>query len=263
MDLGLKGKAAAVMAGSEGLGRACARALAMEGADVAICGRREDVLRATAKTLADESGRHVIPILADVGDPLDVERFVNAAASDLRGLDILVVNAGGPIHGGFERLDDAAWKSAFDLTLMSAVRAIRAALPHFRTERGGSVVGIQSTSVKQPIDELLLSNAMRMSVVGLFKSLAIDYGPENIRFNLVLPGGIATDRLRDLTRAQAEKNGVSEEEQWARRTKSTPLGRIGEPREIGEAVAWLASERASYVTGVALQVDGGLVRTPL
>lgn len=263
MDLNLRGKAAAVMAGSEGLGRACARALAMEGADVAICGRREDVLHATAKALADESGRRIVPIVADMSDALDVERFVNAAASDLRGLDILIVNAGGPPHGGFEKLDDAQWRQAFDVTLMSAVRAIRAALPHFRTEGGGSVVGVQSTSVKQPIDELLLSNAMRMSVVGLFKSLAIDYGRENIRFNLVLPGAIATDRQRDLIRAQAERNGITEEEQRTRRSKSTPLGRIGEPREIGEAVAWLASERASYVTGVALQVDGGLIRSPL
>ena len=263
MDLGLKGKAAAVMAGSEGIGRACARALAMEGADVAICGRREDVLRSTAKALAEGSGRHIHPIVADVSDPLDVERFVNAAASDLRGLDILVVNAGGPPHGTLETLKDDEWHAAFDLTVMSAVRAIRAALPHFRTERGGSVVAIQSTSVKQPIDNLLLSNSLRMSVLGLFKSLATDYGHENIRFNVVLPGGIATDRLRDLTRAQAEKAGVSEEEQWAKRTRSTPLGRIGEPEEIGDAVAWLASDRARYVTGVALAVDGGLVRYPL
>ena len=263
MDLGLKGKAAAVMAGSEGIGRACARALAMEGADVAICGRREDVLRSTAKALADESGRHVVPIVADVSDPLDVERFVNAAASDLRGLDILVVNAGGPPHGKFEDLRDSDWEAAFQLTVMSAVRAIRAALPHFRAEGGGSVVGIQSTSVRQPIDNLLLSNALRMSVVGLFKSLSIDHGPENIRFNLVLPGGIATDRLRDLTASQAEKNGVSEAEMWARRTKSTPLGRIGEPSEIAEVVAFLASERSSYITGATLQVDGGLVRYPL
>jgi len=263
MDLGLKGKSVAVMAGSEGLGRACARALSREGASVAICGRREDVLRSTAKSIADEFGHPVHPIVADVSDPLDVERFVNAAASDLRGLDVLVVNAGGPPHGGFEDVTDAQWHDAFDLTLMSAVRAIRAALPHFRAEGGGSVIGIQSTSVKQPIDNLILSNAIRLGVVGLFKSLAIEYGDEKIRFNLVLPGGIATDRLRDLTRAQAEKTGISEDEAWARRAQATPLARIGEPDEIGDAVAWLASDRAKYVTGAALQVDGGLVRYPL
>lgn len=263
MDLGLKGKAAAVMAGSEGLGRACARALALEGADVAMCGRREDILRSSAKAIADESGRHIVPVVADVNDARDVERFVNAAASDLRGLDILVVNAGGPPHGSFDAVTDAQWHEAFDLTVMSAVRGIRAALPHFRTELGGSVIGIQSTSVKQPIDDLILSNALRLSVVGLFKSLSIELGPENIRFNLVLPGGMATERLRDLTRSQAEKAGISEEEAWARRAKSTPLGRIGHPDEIGDAVAWLASDRAKYVTGAVLQVDGGLVRFPL
>lgn len=263
MDLGLKGKAAAVMAGSEGIGRACARALALEGADVAICGRREDVLRSTAKALADESGRRVLPIVADVKDPRDTERFVNAAASDLRGLDILVVNAGGPEPGSFDKITDEEWARTFELTVMSAVRGIRAALPHFRTERGGCVVGIQSSSVKQPIENLILSNSLRLSVVGLFKSLSIDLGPENVRFNLVLPGGIATDRLKELTIAQAEKNGVSEEEQWARRTRATPLGRIGEPEEIGHLVAFLASPRAAYVTGQAIAVDGGLVRYPL
>ena len=263
MDLGLKGKAAAVMAGSEGLGRASARALASEGADVAICGRREDVLRATAKELAEETGRRIVPIVADVSDAPDVERFVNAAASDLRGLDILVVNAGGPPHGTFASLTDREWQAAFELTVMSAVRAVRAALPHFRTEGGGSVVAIQSTSVKQPIENLILSNALRMSVVGLFKSLSIEYGPEKVRFNVVLPGGIATDRLKDLTASQAEKAGITMEEAWARRTRSTPLGRVGEPDEIGAAVAWLASDSARYVTGAVLQVDGGLVRSPM
>lgn len=263
MDLGLKGKAAAVMASSEGLGRASARALALEGADVAICGRREDVLRATAKELADETRRRIAPIVADVGDPMDVERFVNAAASDLRGLHILVVNAGGPPHGSFATLTDDHWYQAYEETVMSAVRAVRAALPHFRTAGGGSVVAIQSTSVKQPIDNLLLSNSLRMSVIGLFKSLSIEYGAENIRFNVVLPGAIGTDRQRDLVASQAEKAGISIDEARARRTKSTPLGRIGEPDEIGAAVAWLASDAARYVTGAVLQVDGGLIRSPL
>lgn len=263
MDLGLKGKAAAVMAGSEGIGRACARSLAREGADVAICGRREDVLRSSAKALADETGRRVLPIGADLASAADVARFVDTAARELGGLDVLVVNAGGPPHGGFESLTDAQWRSAFELTVMSGVRAVRAALPHFRAKGGGSVVAISSTSVKQPIDNLLLSNALRMSTLGLFKSLSIEYGAENVRFNVVLPGGIATDRLLDLTRSQAEKANVSVEEMLARRAKSTPLGRIGEPEEIGDAVAWLASDRARYVTGVAFQVDGGLVRSPL
>lgn len=263
MDLGLTGKRAVVMAGSDGLGKASALALAREGCDVAVCGRGEEKLRAAAKEIADASGRRAVPIVADVSKAADVARFVDQAARELGGLDILVVNAGGPTHGGFEQLDDAAWEAAVELTLMSAVRAIRAALPHLRASGGGSVVAIQSTSIRQPIDSLLLSNAVRMAVAGLFKSLAIDYGRENVRFNLVLPGGIATDRLKDLTRAQAQKAGVSEDEQWRRRTASTPLGRIGQPEEIGDAVAFLASDRARYITGVALQVDGGLVRVPL
>jgi 3-oxoacyl-[acyl-carrier protein] reductase len=263
MDLGLRGKAAAVMAASDGLGRACALALAREGADVAICGRREDELRSTAKAIADETGRRVAPIVADVSDPRDVERFVNAAAMDLRGLHVLVVNAGGPPAGRFDALTDDQWQEAFNLTLMSAVRAIRHALPHFRTEGGGSVVGIQSTSVKQPIEELLLSNSIRLGVVGLFKSLATQYAPENVRFNLVLPGSMATDRLKELTGAQAARKGITPEEAWAQRAASIPLGRIGEPDELAAAVAFLASDKARYVTGATLQVDGGLIRYPL
>lgn len=263
MDLALKGKAAAVMAASAGLGRACATALAREGADVAICGRREETLRATAKAIEAETGRHVVPIVADVANPRDVERFVNAAFTDLRGLNILVTNAGGPPVGTFEELPDEAWRAAHELTLMSAARAIRHALPHFRAEGGGSVVGIASTTVKQPIDNLLLSNVMRLGVVGLFKSLATEYAPENIRFNLVLPGPIATDRLKSLTQRRAEEAGITFDEAWAERARGVPLGRIGDPIEFGDAVAWLASERARYVTGTTLQVDGGLVKFPL
>lgn len=263
MDLGLKGKAAAVMAASEGIGRACARALAMEGADVAICGRREDVLRSTAKALADESGRHVVPIVADVSDPLDVERFVNAAASDLRGLDILVVNAGGPPQGRFEDHSDTAWEAAFNLTVMSAVRGVRAAIPHFRTEGGGSVVAISSTSTRQPLDNLVLSNSLRLSVAGLFKTLAEEYARENIRFNVVLPGSIATERQKERVEILMRDANISREEALARRTKTIPLGRVGEPDDLGAAVAFLASEKASYITGATLQVDGGLVRYPL
>lgn len=250
MDLGLRGKAAAVMAGSDGLGRASALALAREGADVAICGRREDHLRSAAKAIADETGVRVVPIVADVSRASDVERFVNAAAADLRGLDVLVVNAGGPPVGYFEDLPDEAWRAAHDLTLMSAVRAIRHALPHFRTEGGGSVVGIGSTSVKQPIENLLLSNSMRLAVVGLFKTLATQYAKENVRFNLALPGLHATERVKDVGDP-------------AERARTIPMGRLGEPKDFGEVVAWLASDRARYVTGAVLQVDGGLVRYPL
>lgn len=263
MDLGLKGKAAAVMAGSSGIGRACAMALAREGADVAICARREEPLRAAAKEIADATGRRATPIVADLGNARDVERFVNAAFTDLRGLHVLVVNAGGPPTGTFEQLPDEAWQAAHDLTLMSAVRAVRHALPHFRSAGGGSVVGIASTSVKQPIDNLILSNATRLAVVGLFKSLSNQYARENVRFNLVLPGAIGTDRLRQMTQARADAEGAPFERAWEERARAAPMGRLGEADEVAQAVAWLASDRARYVTGTALQVDGGLVRFPL
>ena len=263
MDLHLKGKAAAVMAASDGLGKACALALAREGADVAICGRREEPLRAAAKEIEAQTGQRVVPIVADVSQARDVERFVNAAFTDLRGLHVLVTNAGGPPAGLFEEIPDEAWRYSFDLTFMSNVRAIRHALPHFRTEGGGSGVGIASTSVKQPIENLVTSNALRTGVAGLFKTLATQYAREGIRFNLVLPGAMATERLRDLTRKAAEKRGVGFQEAWDERAASVPMGRIGEPEEFGDVVAWLASERARYVTGTALQVDGGVVRFPL
>lgn len=263
MDLGLKDKAAAVMAGSDGLGRACALALAREGADVAICGRRKDHVEKTARAIADETGRLVVPIVADVSYAHDVERFVNAAAADLRGLNVLVTNAGGPPEGTFEELDDDAWQRAHELTLMSNVRAFRAALPHFRTEGGGSVVGIGSTSVKQPIPNLLLSNATRLAVVGLFKSLANQYASEGIRLNLALPGMMATGRLDSLDQDLARRQGISFEDARARRVAAIPMGRIGDPQEFGDFVAWLASPRASYLTGTVVQADGGLVKFPL
>lgn len=263
MDLHLKGKAAAVMAASEGLGRASALALAREGADVAICGRREETLRSTAKAIEDETGRRVVPIVADISAPHDAERFVEAAFTDLRGLNILVTNAGGPPAGLFEAMPDEAWQHTFDLTFMSAVRAIRAAIPHFRTEGGGTVVGVGSTSIKQPIDNLISSNSVRLGLAGLFKTLATQYAHENIRFNLVLPGAMATDRLRDLNERAAQKQGISFDDAWAARASGIPLGRIGDPQEFGDAVAWLASERANYITGAVLQVDGGVVRFPL
>lgn len=263
MDLGLKDKAAAVMASSDGLGRASALALAREGADVAICGRRKDHVEETAAAIAKETGRTIVPIVADVSAAHDVERFVNAAEADLRGLDILVTNAGGPPVGRFEDLTDEAWRAGYELTLMSNVRAIRAALPHLRNEGGGSVIGIASTSVKQPIENLLLSNAMRMGVAGLFKTLATEYAHENIRFNLVLPGMMATKRLESIARETAKQDDITFEAAWDRRASGIPARRIGDPQEFGDAVAWLASPRSAYTTGTVLQIDGGLVKSPL
>src|SRR5581483_8263350 len=189
-------------------------------------------------------GRKVHAMQADVSRGEDVARFVDGAAAALGRLDALVVNAGGPPPGKFADLDDAKWQAAFELTVMSAVRAVRAALPHLRAAGGGSIVAIQSTSIRQPIDNLLLSNALRMSIAGLFKTLA-------------------TQRPLALARAQAAESRRPLDAVLAERASSIPTGRLGEPGEIGDAVAFLASPRASYITGVALQVDGGIVRVPL
>lgn len=262
MRSGLEGKRIAVMAGSEGLGRACAEAFAEGGASVAICARREDRLASTAKELRD-GGARVETFLADVGRAGGPERFVDQAAAALGGLDGLLVNAGGPRPGRFDAITDDDWQASFDLTLMSAVRAVRAALPHMQRAGGGSIAAIQSSSVKQPNDDIILSNSMRLAVAGLFKSLANQYGPQHVRFNLILPGGFSTDRLAEVNRAQAGREGISEEEAWARRRSTTPLRRIGRPEELGELAAFLLSDRSAYITGTAIAVDGGLVRSPL
>lgn len=261
VDLALRGKAAAVMAGSDGLGRASARALAREGARVAICGRREEHLRAAAKELSDESGSEVVPIVADVSRAADVTRFVDEAAARFGRLDVLVTNKGGPPHGRFADVTDADWTQSFELIVMSFVRAVRAALPHLRRAGGGAVVAIESSSVKQPIPNLLLSNALRPAVVGASKSLAAQYGPENIRFNVVLPGSMDTDRARDLARHRAEERGATLEEEMALRSTEIPLRRLGSPDELGALVAFLASPAAAYLTGTAVQVDGGMIRS--
>ncbi|MFZ5918145.1 MAG: SDR family oxidoreductase [Chloroflexota bacterium] len=260
MDLGLKGKVALVAAASKGLGKAAALALAGEGALVAICGRTANALQAAAAEIEQASGSPVMAVVADVGRADDVERLAEAVAARFGQLDILVTNAGGPPAGHFSSLDDNAWQQAFELTLMSTVRLCRAALPHMQKNGWGRIVNITSVSVKQPIDNLLLSNALRTGVVGLAKTLSAQFAGWGITVNCVCPGWTLTDRVAELLAAQAQARGITPQEAEAQITADIPMARMGRPEELAALIAFLASEQAGYITGAAIQVDGGYVR---
>jgi 3-oxoacyl-[acyl-carrier protein] reductase len=262
MDLGLRDKVALVAAGSAGLGLAVATVLAREGARVAICGRDATRLAAAADAIRDAGGQEVLAVAADVAQSVDAKRFVDEAASRFGRVDILVTNAGGPPSGEFLDLDEEAWRKGVDLTLLSAVNLCYAAVPHMRQAGGGRIIAITSVSVKQPLRNLTLSNSIRAAVVGLTKTLSIELAPHNILVNSVLPGWTRTQRVDELMAARTAKQGVAREQVEAGIVGDIPLKRMGEPEEFAAVVAFLASERASYVTGVAIPVDGGSIRTP-
>ncbi len=256
MDLGLRGKVAAVAAASQGLGRAIALELSREGAKVAICSRDEGRVGAAAADVSRETGGDVLPVVADVTKDDDIKGFVRQVVDAYGGIDVLVTNAGGPPPGNFGDVGDDEWYATYDLTFLSSVRLIRECLPYMKG--GGRIVIMTSISVKQPVDNLILSNAIRLAVVGLAKSLARELAPRNITVNMTGPGFIGTDRLKELFEANAKKAGMTAEEVEAGVLKNIPMGRLGEPKEMGELVAFLASERASYITGTHIQIDGGL-----
>ncbi len=264
MDLGLRDKVAIVMAASKGLGRACAAALAAEGAGVTIGARGAQALEKTALEIQQATRSRVLAVPTDVTKAEDMEAIVTATVREFGRIDILVNNAGGPPAGKFESFGDAQWQAAFELNLLSTVRLVRLVLPHMRKTGSGRIITIVSTSVKQPIDGLILSNAIRSGVVGLAKTLSVELAPDNITVNNVCPGRILTDRLRQIYHINERvQQGVSEEAVLKEMAQDVPMGRVGKPEELGALVAFLASQQAAYITGTTIQVDGGLVRSLL
>jgi 3-oxoacyl-[acyl-carrier protein] reductase len=262
MDLQLNGQVALVTAASKGLGKASAKALAEEGARVAICAR-SDVLDQAAAEIRSETGAEVLAIRADLTVPADIERFVQTSLDHFGRIDILVANAGGPPPGNFLDLTPEDWQEAANLTLMSAVRLCYAVVPAMLKQSSGSIVAIESISVKQPIDNLILSNSIRMAVIGMLKSMANELGPKGIRVNSINPTFTWTERVAQLLENRAAAKGTTVEEEAAQAAAAIPLGRIGDVEEFGRAVAFLASPAVSFIHGHALMFDGGATRSSL
>jgi 3-oxoacyl-[acyl-carrier protein] reductase len=239
------------------LGKACALELSRERARVVICARDGARLSAAANEIHNTTGAEILPVEADLTDPAQILHLVDETLRRYRRVDVLVTNNGGPPAGFFDDFDDKAWFAAHQLTLMSAVRLIRAVLPAMRAQQWGRIINITSVSVKQPIDNLLLSNVYRPGVVGLTKTLSAQVAADGITVNNVAPGYTRTDRVLELSRARAAAEGKTVEEILAETTASYPMKRMGEPEELAALVAFLASERASYITGTTIQVDGG------
>jgi len=262
MDLGLRDKVALVAAASKGLGFAVARGFAREGARVSIFSRDPDRIEEAAAHLRRETGAEILAQTADVRDPAQIHRVVDETVRRFGRLDILVTNAGGPPAGGFEDVDEQAYLDAIQLNLMSTIRLCRAAVPYLKRQ-GGAIVTITSISVKQPISGLILSNTARLGVVGFAKTLADELAPYNVRVNNVGPGVIRTDRIVELARHQAEREGITLDEALQHSADGVPLGRLGEPDELANVVVFLASPAASYLTGQTILVDGGAYRGSL
>jgi 3-oxoacyl-[acyl-carrier protein] reductase len=257
MDFDLDGDAALVTASSSGLGNAAATALAREGANVALNGRDADRLDEAAEALREEATGEVIGLEGDLTDAADVERLVEGTVEAFGGLDHLVTSAGGPPSGPFLETTDEDWYDAYDLLVMSVVRLAREAEPHLREGDGGSIVNITSRSVKEAIDSLVLSNSVRMSVIGLEKTLSTEFAPD-VRVNAVLPGTHETPRIEDLVEQAVERGEYdSYEDGLADWAEDIPVGRIGDPMELGDTVAFLCSPRAGFINGQSIVIDGG------
>jgi 3-oxoacyl-[acyl-carrier protein] reductase len=260
MNLGLKDRVALVAASSQGIGRATAEAFAAEGCRVAMCARNQQTLQAAAEGIRKGHNAEVIAEAFDVTDAGAVSRFVAAIAEKMGGVDICVTNAGGPPAKGFLAASLEEWQRALEMNFLSTVYLAREVIPHMQRKRWGRIITLTSISTKQPVSDLVLSNSVRAAVVGLVKSLANEFGKDGILVNNVGPGFTATDRLKELAATRASASGKSEQEIFEGWAAEAPLKRLGEPREVADTIVWLASERASYVTGQTVLVDGGMYK---
>jgi 3-oxoacyl-[acyl-carrier protein] reductase len=263
MDLGLRGKVALVAASSRGLGRASAAALAAEGVDLVLCARGEQALRAAAADIRRDAGVRVVDVVADVATPAGIAAVLAAAAREFGRVDILVTNGGGPPAGPFESHAPEAWDAAVRATLTSVVELVRGVLPGMRERRWGRIVNVTSIAVKQPIDNLILSNSVRAAVTGFARTLANEVAPFGITVNNVMPGYTRTARVEELAARTATLKSTTPEAAFAAWEREIPMGRLGEPAEFGAMVAFLCSAQASYTTGASIPVDGGWIRSLL
>jgi len=258
MDMHLENKTAIVCGASKGLGRACAEMLAAEGVRLVVCSRTFDNIFAAARSISEMYGVDAVPFAGDLAHPGTPEALVGEALKQFGGVDILINNVGGPPPGDFSSVTDSDWEDAFRLTLMSAVRMSRAVLPVMIRQHWGRIINLASLSVKQPIPNLILSNSLRSAVAGMAKSLSQEVARHGVLVNTIASGSFDTERLRQIFKNRARAAGITEEEARTAMEASIPLGRIGNPVELAAMVTFLASDRASYITGATIQIDGGM-----
>ena len=263
MDLGLNNKIALITAASQGLGKASALSIANEGAKVIICSRDKEKISKSAKEIKDKSGSEVISFQADLSNEGDISKMVESIIKKYGRIDILVNNTGGPKAGFFDEINDDDWLQTFESTFLSAVRLTRHVLPAMKRNKWGRIINISSVSAKQPIDNLILSNGVRMSVHGWAKTLSNQIASENILINNVCPGFTKTERVQALVSKQAKDLDVSEDQVVNTISSSIPAKRVGKPEELADLVTFLASEKSSYITGQSIAVDGGVSSLPI